>query len=129
MFVLISFIHSVSRASFVGGESLYENRPGPMLLYPVTDDIDLGGKDTVDFKWERTDFVVTLYYDFRLYKGRQTTQDNLILEKKVYENDYPVSMLSSTFEEGQVYTWMVRQVFNNGMKSDKSYSHFVIKKK
>jgi len=129
MFTLVAFIHPALQAFMGGGDSLYANRPGPMLLYPTTDDIDLGGKDSVEFKWERTDSVITLYYDFRLYKGRQATADNLILQKKVYESDYPVSLPSSTLEENQVYTWVVRQVFNNGMKSDKSYSPFMIKKK
>jgi len=103
--------------------------PGPRLLYPVTDHIDLTGQDYLEFKWERSDFVNTRSYDFRLYKGYNTVQSTLILKKNVSSTEYPVKIEASTFEINQVYTWVLIRVAFNGNKSDKSFSSFKIIKK
>lgn len=103
--------------------------PGPRLLYPVTDNIDLKGEAYLEFKWERSNFVDTRSYDFRLYKGYNTTQPNLILKRSVSATEYPIKVESSTFEINQVYTWVLVQVSFGGNKSDKSFSSFKIIKK
>jgi len=103
--------------------------PGPDLFYPITDDIDLKGSAYLEFKWRRSDFAYTRSYDFRLYRGYQTLADNLILKKSIPVEEYPLNISSGEFETGQVYTWVLIQVLNDGRKSDRSFSSFRIIKK
>jgi hypothetical protein len=102
---------------------------GPILLYPITDDIVLSGKDYLEFKWIRNYFVQTEYFDFRLYKGYNTTAANRIFKQSFSSNEYPIRIPVALFEENQVYTWVLVLVFYDGRKSDKSFSSFKIIKK
>jgi len=103
--------------------------PAPTLLSPTTEDIDMSGKDALDFKWERGFLGSTDYFDLRLYKGYATNNESLILKDRYSAADYPVSVPASKFEAGQVYTWVLRQVFNDGRKSDKASSSFKVIRK
>lgn len=103
--------------------------PGPDLFYPVTDNIDLKGSGYLEFKWRRTDSAYTRHYDFRLYKGYQATATNLILKKNIAIEEYPYRIPSGDFKDGQIYTWVLIQILNNGIKSDKSFGVFKIIKK
>jgi hypothetical protein len=105
------------------------NRAGPGLLYPVTNNIDLTGKEYLAFKWRRGERFWTDHYIFKLYKGYNTTADNLILKAEYRDGGYPIRVPVSEFEESQVYTWVLVQVFIGGRKSDKSFSSFKIIKK
>ena len=107
----------------------FKSIPGPTLLYPTTDDIVLAGRDYLEFKWIRNHFVETDYFDFRLYKGYNTTEPNLILKEKIPSDTYPIKVPSALFESNQVYTWVLVQVFISGEKSDRSFSSFKIIKK
>lgn len=102
---------------------------GPTLLYPVTDNIVLTGKDFLEFRWERTDLVNTDHYEFRLFKGYKTLEATLILKQDSPAGTFPIKIAASLFEEGQVYTWSLRRVYFGGNKSDFSYSPFKIVKK
>ncbi|MDD5729827.1 MAG: hypothetical protein PHN57_01670 [Candidatus Omnitrophica bacterium] len=102
---------------------------GPDLLYPVTDKITLSGKDSLEFKWIARNLVQTRYFDFRLYKGYNTIEKNLIFKKQLNTGENTVKLASSMFEVNQVYTWTLMQVFLGGDKSEKSYSPFKIIKK
>lgn len=112
--------------SYIKGMATYGFFPGPKLLSPTTEDVDLSGKDQLEFRWERTNLVVTQYFDFRLYKGYDTVEGTRILQQDFSTDNYPITIPSSSFETGQVYTWVLRQVFLNGDKSDKSWSSFKI---
>jgi hypothetical protein len=105
------------------------NIPGPTLLCPVTDRIDLTGKESLSFKWERTDSIRIREYDFRLYKGYATVESTRILKKRVPVDDYPITIAGKEFDLNQVYTWVLTEIYDNGMKSDKSSSSFKIIKK
>jgi hypothetical protein len=114
------------------GRSLIEDResmPGPTLLYPGTQDIDLKSQAFLEFRWERTDRVTTDHYEFRLYKGYQTVEDTLLLKKQLSTDEFPFKLDASTFEVNQVYTWSLTQVYSDGRKSDKSFASFKIIKK
>ncbi len=100
--------------------------PGPTLLSPVTEDIVLTGKDFLEFKWIRTDLVRTDHFDFRLYKGYAATASNRIFKQQFLAAQYPVKLPVSMFEAGQVYTWVLIQVYLGGEKGDKSFSSFKI---
>lgn len=115
------------------GDMLMEGRldyaSGPVLLYPVTDNVILTGKDCLEFRWQRGYFLEVRYYDFRLYKGDETVSANLILKKKFSLNELPIRLPVAMFEAGQVYTWVLVLVFDSGEKSEPSFSQFRIIKK
>jgi hypothetical protein len=117
-------------ASFMGNDiGQPASTPGPVLLYPVTDRVDLTGKESVVFKWEKIDAIRIREYDFRLYKGYATTAGSLMIKKKVPVDEYPIAIASKEFDLNQVYTWVLTEIFDNGIKSDKSFSSFKIIKK
>jgi hypothetical protein len=105
--------------------------PVPMLLSPVGNTVDLTGEETLEFKW--SPFEGRMYrrqgYDFRLYKGRQTYASDEIYKEQVGPDAYHVVLKADMFEDGQVYTWTLRQLYFDN-KSDAAYNSFkVVKKK
>jgi len=102
---------------------------GPTLLYPTAGNIDLTGKENLEFRWETSDVAGTDYFDFKLYKGSGTSESDIVFQQKFSTEEYPVKIPASLFEVGQEYTWYLRQVFTSGQKSEVSYSSFTIKKK
>lgn len=107
-----------------------ESAPEPRLIAPVSETLDLTGKDVVEFKWDP--FVGKLfkrrYYDFWLFKGREQLARNIILKKKLAANAYSIVLKTDQFEDGQVYTWAVRQAYYD-QKSDWAFSAFLVIKK
>jgi len=103
--------------------------PGPTLLYPITDNIVLNGKDKLEFKWMTGGLVNTRYYEFKIYKGYNMYAKYLIYRCQAPADIEPFTVPVSLFTENQVYTWSIRQVFSSGLKSDKSFSPFKIIKK
>jgi len=106
--------------------------PDPELLYPVTDKVDLKGQTQLVFKW--SPFVGDLYkrnyFEFCLYKGYETYEKNLIIKEKVAPNVYVYAVSSDQFEDGQVYTWTLRQVYTTmAYKSNAEYNSFTVVKK
>lgn len=101
----------------------------PQLLFPITEDIDLTGKNVLEFKWVPCSSIDIASYDFRLYEGYQTFEANLILKKIINSPLSSFKLDSSKFEIDQVYTWVLRSITIGGQKSDKSFSSFKIIKK
>lgn len=129
---LCAFLAFFITHSFCYGRGLIDDRdfmPGPTLLSPTTKDIDLKSQDFLEFRWERTDAVRTDHYEFKLYKGYQTTEDTLMMKKQVTMDDYPLRLEASNFEVDQVYAWSLMQVYEDGSKSDKSFASFKIIKR
>lgn len=109
---------------------LFDYPPAPRLIYPISDKVNLSGKESLEFKWDvYGGYINTAYFDFRLYKGYNTVAANLILKKRVDYNAYSIKVSSDLFEDNQVYTWTLRQILNSGEKSDPSYNSFLIIKK
>lgn len=109
--------------------NLGDNYPPVELLSPVTQDIDLTGKPTLQFKWKQTDFARTDRYEFRLYKGYDTVEANLILRQNIPNDQYPLELPAENFAVGEVYVWTLKQVSLGGIKSDIAISPFKIIKK
>jgi len=130
VFLFLSLVIFIDqRVSFARG--IFDDRDfgpasGPTLLSPATKDINLKSQPSLEFRWERTDMATTDYYEFRLYKGYQTVEDTLIMKKRIPTDEYPFKLDAETFEVGQVYTWSLMQVFDGGVKSDKSFASFKI---
>ena len=98
--------------------------PAPRLVLP-SDETSLNGKNELEFRWgpEGGNFD---HYDFRLYKGPETYEKGLILQKDVPKGANSISLDASQFESGQTYAWSLRYVGRT--KSRSSYSVFSIKK-
>lgn len=125
-FALSLFIHNVKPV--FSSEALDDLAPEPWLLSPISETVDLTGKDTLTFKW-RPDpgpLLLRKYYDFRLYKGYQTFESTQILKKQVDPNTYSIVLDAGLFEDGQVYTWTLRQVYCDIRKSDAAYNSFKV---
>lgn len=101
-------------------------RPAVDLLYPVTHDIDLTGKATLQFRWRQTDLAQTGHYEFRLYKGYDTLESTMILKRDISRDALPFELPAGNFESNQVYTWSLRQVYLSGAKNDIAQSSFKI---
>ncbi|MDD5019348.1 MAG: hypothetical protein PHH75_00265 [Candidatus Omnitrophica bacterium] len=103
--------------------------PEPQLLEPAGEVVDLTGKQTLTFKW--SPFVGRMwerqYYDFRLYKGRDRVEDAQMIVKQVPKDQYSVVIDAKVFEDGQAYTWGLKQVYMD-RKSEQAYSSFKVKK-
>jgi hypothetical protein len=128
--IICSLLFIFTCPSYCGAKNAsFYAEAGPMLFSPVTEDIDLNGKVTLEFKWWRVELPWTDRFIFKLYKGYNTTASNLILKQEYSWTEYPIKIPASQFEENQVYTWVLVQVFNGGRKSDKSFSSFKIIKK
>lgn len=129
--VLLSLVFCQLAYSYEKNEEILEigNQgfvAGPVLISPTTDNIDLTGKESLEFKWDRTALVDTRVFEFRLYKGYEQTQENLIFKQDVPTDTYPIRVTASYFKAGQAYTWSLTQVLITGAKSDKSVSTFEV---
>jgi len=102
--------------------------PAPRLIYPISDEIDITGKPSLEFRWGMDYAVWVREYEFKLYKGYQTYADNLILKETVSGN-YSLEIDTAKFQDGQVYTWTLKQIGMDGQKSDFAYDSFRIIKK
>ena len=128
-FFLIVSVSAVYADGGINELSEFTPAPGPTLLSPTTDNITFVGKDSLEFRWEGSSAVRTESYQFKLYKGYHTTAATLILKKTIPGAMDSLSLLASGFEIGQVYTWVLTQVFLGGAKATPSSSSFKIIKK
>jgi len=103
--------------------------PQPRLLYPRIDKVDLTGKKELVFRWSPHEGSISKrkYYDFRLYRGYDTYEKNLIIKKQVPPTQYNWNLSTSYFENGKVYTWSLRQKYYTG-KSRRSWNSFTVTK-
>lgn len=105
--------------------------PQPRLLCPIKEEIDISGKQNLEFKWSSHEGLRfgRDYFDFRIYKGYRMMADTLIFKKKVAPQDYSISIESALFKDGEVYTWSLRDVYSGLGKSDRSFAAFKVIKK
>ena len=130
LFLALLLISPVFAQSFTRLDStgFSDFQPGPLLVYPLGGEVNLSGLDSLEFKWQR-DAANTSYFIFRLYKGYNMYESGLILKQQVGSSEISTRVKSGLFEDGQVYTWSLVQVFFTGSKSDKSFSSFKVVKK
>ncbi len=127
LFITLSIAGSSQPASIFSEQMFGNNIPRPRLLEPVSDTVNLAGKKELLFKWSphEGDNFKRKYYDFRLYKGMQMTESNLILKKKVPPTRHRIVVDSSLFKTGGDYTWSLRQKYRTG-KSRRSTNTFKV---
>jgi len=130
MFLLLSSLAPFSYARVGIGFGDFDYIPAPKLLSPLTNDIDLTGKQFLKFEWIRYEDPTKVdHYEFRLYRGYGMVQAGLITKQNFSYGDYPIKMPSSLFEAGQVYSWSLRIVYFTGVKGDYAFGSFSIIKK
>jgi len=116
--------------SLIGSSSDWPDlAPEPELLSPIEEVVNLAGKQTLEFRW--SPFIGRMwerqYYDFRLYKGREMIEANQLIVKQVPKDQYSFTVDAGVFEDGQVYTWGLRQVYMD-RKSEQAYYSFKVEK-
>jgi hypothetical protein len=118
---------SVSSAYMPGRDVFSNHIPQPVLKEPITDKVDLSGRSELIFRWSPHEGNISQrkHYDFRLYKGYQMIESNLILQDNVSPNKHQIAVSADTFKVNQVYTWSLRQTYRAG-KSRRSSSSFTI---
>jgi hypothetical protein len=95
----------------------------PRLAYPLEPEVTVTG-EYLEFKWWPAATGVRTY-EFSLYKGGGLSGD-VILEKHLPFNVTSLKVDAKLLEDNQIYTWTLRQVADNGQKSDKSFSTFKV---
>lgn len=105
--------------------------PQPQLLEPNKDTADISGKEYLVFSWSPHEQTrgFRAYYDFRLYNGYDMLASTLIMKKRVDPHTFSLKLPSSMFEDGRVYTWSLKQVYDPIRKSLRSFNSFKVIKK
>ena len=100
--------------------------PQVVLTYPTKETADLTGKASLKFEWSSHESASGMreYYDFRLYKGYDMLEGALVMKERIDPNTCTIEVKQDLLADGQVYTWSVRQMFDGGRKSDRSYASF-----
>ena len=111
------------------GMRLGYDRSGPFLYGPCTENIALKGKSDLEFRWKRNGDMNVRTWNLKIYKGYDTTADNLIMRKEVEGSRSSVSIPVDNFEKGQIYSWEIYKVLYGGEKSTRSYCSFSISPK
>lgn len=117
---IASYGFSIGRG--IGG--LVDGPPAPRLLTPIGETANLSGSGDLKFSWSGDYIAVADHYDFRLYKGYKTYAQNLIHKQQLPAAVTSLVVSASEFQNGQVYTWGLRQVSLGGIRSDWAYSSF-----
>ncbi len=98
--------------------------PAPRLLSPG-DRVEIGASDgQVEFRWGNESGGNFDHYDFRLYRGTQTYEKGLMLQKDVPAGVTSIRLDNTLFEKGQSYAWSLRYI--GSRKSNSSYSIFTV---
>ena len=95
--------------------------PAPRLLAP-NDLAVFNEKHQLEFRWGTETGGNFDHYDFRLYKGTQTYEKNLILQKDIPAGTTSIYLDASQLNAGETYAWSLR--FIGSKKSASSYSIF-----
>jgi hypothetical protein len=103
--------------------------PLPELVYPSGENADITGKDSLEFKWILYSSAGLSSTDFRLYKGYNTYKDNRIVKADVDSPQSYYSVSADKFEDGQIYTVVLREVSLAGVWGDYVYNSFRVIKK
>lgn len=102
--------------------------PPPVLLQPRSGQIDLTGREFLEFKWSSHEGASGFrdFYDFRIYNGYKTVEEALFFKERLTPNTYQYNIKADKFRDGAVYTWTMRQVYTDGRKSPLAHNSFNI---
>ena len=116
------------QAEHLGGSVRGVPTPTVIEPDPVNGEVNLAGKEWLRFEWTpEGDSTRRRYYDFRVYKGLEMNDASMIFKDKI--TTFRVELTTDLFQDGQVYMWTVRQVYDGHGKSLKNWSSFRAVKK
>lgn len=122
---------SAQRASIYTDIGESDLVPVPRILQPYLDSYDITGKKALEFQWSPHEGNQTQrdYYDLRLYKGYNVVESTRIYKIRLGPRQWSFALNADIFEDGQVYTCTLRQVYIGSLKSRRAYQSFKIIKK
>ncbi|MFA5270806.1 MAG: hypothetical protein WC412_00500 [Candidatus Omnitrophota bacterium] len=123
--VLLSIVTVFTSGIALGRSNTADIPEAPRLVYPINPEVDISG-DSLQFKWQHADIGID-HYEFMLYKGGGSSGE-VIVEKILPFNVSSIEVPAASFESGKTYTWTLRQVGDNGLKSEKSFNTFIVTK-
>src|SRR5512135_627842 len=125
-FCFLSMVWAREEGMLGGG---FTRMPAPArLISPLSDKVDLSGKDVLEFKWWDGPDAID-HTEFRLFKGYQMRAGDLIEKRTLTARITSVKIKAKIFQDGEAYSWSVIRVAFGGEKSDKSVSSFKVTKK
>jgi len=134
-FIIIGFCFIVNtsyayRVSYRGWPAKRDYVPTPRLISPKSEIVNLSDKDELLFKWSPHEArrFGKKYYDFRLYKGYNMVEANLILKEQAPGNERSFFVKSEVFNDREIYTWSLRLVYPGKGKSSRSFHSFKVLK-
>ncbi len=114
--------------AFAWKDGFMRTPPEPRLFYPITENAVLTG-DYLEFKWEKATPAWLDHYEFRLYKGDQMYGDSIIVKENPDWSVDSIKVKADMFQDGEVYTWSLKEVSNDDTKGDRSFQTFRVTKK
>ncbi len=126
--ILIAMPLYAQRSSVYSDVGQSDVVPVPRILQPYLDTYDLSGKSELVFKWSPHEGNQTQrdYYDFRLYKGYEVFESTRIYKTRTPPRQWSLALSADMFENGQVYTCTLRQVYTGSLKSWRAFQSFRI---
>ncbi|MFH1440739.1 MAG: hypothetical protein ABIH18_01675 [Candidatus Omnitrophota bacterium] len=128
-FALLLLVLSIPVFVLARGEiGLFDTMAEPCLISPITEEVDLRGKDFLEFKWMSyaSEVMKRRNYEFKLYEGYNMYEDGLMDKELLPKNVYSIKIDAKKFENDKVYTWALKQIAMDGRKGDLSYSSFKV---
>ena len=123
--ILLAALFSTS--AFAGSQVRRTGLDVPNLKAP-TEKAVIHGSAPLEFRWDAKGDQTNLeYYDFRLYKGHKTLDSGLFFKEKVSRAQSSIQIPADKFEDGQTYTWSVKQIGTHG-NSRSAYIVFTVSK-
>jgi hypothetical protein len=123
-FALVVFLSAAvifSSGTLSAGDRRVGSLPAPEIISPTEN--TAVSADGLEFRWSmgaRPD-----YTDFRLYKGTETVEKNLIMKEKVGNGKSTFLVPASAFENGATYAWSVKLV--GSRKGRSVYALFTVR--
>lgn len=103
--------------------------PPPTLEYPNTQKVDLSGKAYLEFKWHAGHLGETNGFKFRLYKGTGARENTAMIKENLPFDSNSYKVDAARFEDGQIYTWVLKQSYTERGNSDPCELTFSVIKK
>ncbi len=100
--------------------------PGPRLVSPRRDEVEVPRDGALQLKWSPHESVDSggAFYDLRIYKGYYPVYSARVYKTKLPKSECSAWVEAEIFEDGQVYTWALRKVYDRIGNSRWSFQSF-----
>lgn len=108
----------------IGSRSILDTPAPPNLIYPRGEEAAVQNDGFLEFSWRDMYAADTDHYVFRLYKGYQTSEANLVCKQDIPEEESSFKVNASSLDNNQIYTWSIQRFNSSGRKSDQVWNSF-----